>query len=260
MRTITFFSPKGGAGRTTVLMAMAAKLVASGTHISVLELSRTVGPCDNRVPSTLKPWEELIANSPVGHGSMTVSPVHDEDSMRHVIREALDQDREYLLIDTPSRPNDMVMDMLQMCDVIIAPAKGAMEAAFASDWFFVNSGYNKLAFGLVTGAVDQNEESQIRAAFHSLPVLKTAVPHSDVFGRQLTEGNMVEIVYGDNRDKFELHDRVAVASAGRLIMELDRLFKNPKAAKRYPITAPLAISDPMAHLRELSRQNPQLLQ
>lgn len=259
MQIITFFAPKGGTGRATALMALAARMVAGSARISVLELSQTVGPCENRFPSTLKPFEEVIANTPVGYGTMTVTQVHDNDSLLEALREAEFDDVDYVLVDTPGRPNDTALVVLGISDLVVVPATGAMEAAFASDWLTNNRLWRKSAYGLVTGVIDQDEADLTRAAFHGIPVLRTGLPYCDLFRRQRTEKHMHDMAFPNSPD-IDYSEGMAMARAHDLSMELEKLLTNSRAAKRYTINEPLATDDAMAHLRVLLERNPALMQ
>jgi hypothetical protein len=79
MHTITFFAPKGGTGRTTAIVAVAAALIDMGHRVGVLDLTEQArwpfGPSD------ISRWEDSMVTSGISAEALTTAPGWDRQSV-----------------------------------------------------------------------------------------------------------------------------------------------------------------------------------
>lgn len=96
----------------------------------------------------------------------------------------------YLLVDTPRRPNDLVLNMVRRSDLVIAPFMDASEAALSSKLLAKHLKKSTLIYGLVTG-VDSDEEYEFaKAKFTGFPVLDNYLPNAPIFKQQREQGHL----------------------------------------------------------------------
>lgn len=185
MTIITFFSPKGGAGRTTAVMAMASTILEEKKlKPAVIDMTEEAGPLGHGKPSSLTMWERKMVKCGYGFDDFRVEEVHDFESMIRADCECEFSDFAYQLVDTPKRPNELVLKKVERSDLIIVPFKNASEAALISKWLAKHSNKKQLIHGLATAIDTEDDYVLARKAFAGFPVLQTYLPNVPIFKRQ----------------------------------------------------------------------------
>lgn len=191
MDFITFFNPTGSTGRTTAVMALASAIIADGkVKSAVMDMTEEAGPPGRDARSSLSLWEDKMAECGIGFADFRVEEVYNFESMIRADCWCDADEFWYMLVDTPKRTNDLVLNMVRRSQMIIVPFRNASEAAASSKWLAKRLNKKALIFGLVTG-VDDDEEYQIaRSAFTGFPVLENYLPKARVFEQQHQTGHL----------------------------------------------------------------------
>ncbi|NBB81364.1 MAG: hypothetical protein GVY36_18305 [Verrucomicrobia bacterium] len=252
MQIITFFAAKGGVGRTTAVRATASALLWAHKRVLILDLTS--------VPKGLTPlqeWQNLMAAQGFGQKQLSVQLVRDIEHLAFALRFAEREKVDYVLVDTPNRPTDLVLDTLRRTTIIVAPANGDTEAALVSEAMDRYQPVDVPAYGLITGVRSTDEERFVRSCFVGMPTLKYTLPRSDLFRRQSLRG---DLFLTGSRDQNELTAESKARHLGEeLMMICLRAHIKHHPPKGYTVNQPLATGHPLAHLRELHRRNPQII-
>jgi cellulose biosynthesis protein BcsQ len=194
MTIITFFSPKGGAGRTTTVMAMASAILEEKKlKPAVIDMTNEAGPLSRDKPSSLTMWERKMVKCGYGFDDFRVEEVYDFESMIRADCECEFSDFAYQLVDTPKRPNALVLNKVERSDLIIVPFKNASEAALISKWLAKHLNKKQLIHGLATAIDTEDDYVLSRKAFAGFPVLQTYLPNVPIFERQPECGHLFGI-------------------------------------------------------------------
>lgn len=194
MTIITFFSPKGGAGRTTAVMALASAILEEKKlKPAVIDMTEEAGPLSRGKPSSLTMWERKMVKCGYGFDDFRVEEVHDFESMIRADCECEFSEFAFQLVDTPKRPNQLVLNKVERSDLIIVPFKNASEAALISKWLAKHLKNAQLVHGLAT-AIDTEDDFELASrAFSGFPVFRNYLPNVPVFKRQPECGHLFSI-------------------------------------------------------------------
>jgi chromosome partitioning protein len=112
MKTISFINHKGGAGKTTLCVNVAAKLTLGAENF----VGHEVMAADADPQGTLRDWQEA------GEGfSFNLLAADKRHTLNTVIKIADESAVDYLLIDTPGKMMDMIATVISLSDLIIVP-------------------------------------------------------------------------------------------------------------------------------------------
>jgi len=198
MHTITTFANKGGAGRTTAVMALACGFRATGKRVAVMDCSGDPGwHTGNDLPSMLRSWK-LMAKDVLldidAHPFRLFQPrtsqqIEDE----WAVAKAAGFD--VLLIDTQHRLEKQQSVSLGLADLVIAPANGTIEAKCTADSIHDVLGFSENVFGLITGCRNGAAEAfEMRATFRNHSVFQSELPWAEVFNSLSKIGNIERFV------------------------------------------------------------------
>ncbi|UWR27371.1 ParA family protein [Sulfitobacter sp. S223] len=191
MTIITFFNPIGGSGRTTAVMAIASAILEEKKQKpAVIDMTEEAKPTGHGKPSSLTVWESKIVECGFSFDDFRVEEVHNFESMIRSDCYCEMDGFAYLLVDTPRRPNDLVLDMLSRSDLIIVPFRNASEAAVSCKLLAKHGKKKTLIYGLVSGVESDEEYELVKAAFTGLPVLDNYLPNAPIFERQHKCGHL----------------------------------------------------------------------
>ena len=181
MKTVTVFVTKGGAGRSTAVMALSCGFLALGKHVVVMDCTGQVGwKMGHEISTTLGAWGSQMQTSNLLPGRLELIQCH---SQRQVVDEwaaAKTRGFDLLLFDTQHRLEDHQSAALGLADLIVAPATGAFEARCTASSIQDILGFSEHLFGLVTGCRNGCFEiAETRAAFRDISVFLSALPFSE---------------------------------------------------------------------------------
>lgn len=258
MHTIIFFAPKGGAGRTTAVMATASAFIASGHRVGVIDMTEEARRSPKLGQSFIRQWQASMLASGIRPDQLVTASAWDFDSSHHARQQFLDAGCTRVLIDTPKATNRFVDCAMLESDLVIMPFIGCFEATWISHWVQSNLCPVRKMIGLATGLTGTDEHQVVlKRALYGLPILKNSLPLSDVFERQLLDGSFYQLEAGSGAGAYTEADLLSAKfAATKLVEELDRLLKNPNLRK-YPRREQLATGHPLAHLKALHAQSPE---
>lgn len=262
MHIITFFAPKGRAGRTISTITAAMALVEAGQRVDVLDLSDP--RISERVPlpgnrsgysSGLVAWRLHMEDAGIGEHRLRVKHVADYIGLATGIADASKEGVDVVLIDTPSRADDLTLAALHQSSLAVIPATDALDAALTFD--AIAKHYMPVMpklCGLVTGAHSPDEADLIRKVFFGWRTLDTALPHDPCFPDQY-HGKVL----------FDGKDRDGLAGVAQ---QAGRVFcRELLAAAEDKIPGKIATEDcdmpdgtALEYLRDLSKQHPHIWQ
>ncbi len=131
-----------------------------------------------------------MADCGFGYDSFRVEEIQDFETMIRTDCYCEVDGFEYRLVDTPRRPNDLVLNMVRRSDLVIVPFMNASEAALSSKILAKQLKKNSLTYGLVTGVDTDEEYEVVKAAFTGFPVLDNYLPNAPVFKQQPEQGHL----------------------------------------------------------------------
>lgn len=193
MHIITFFAPKGRAGRTISTITAAMALVEAGKRVDVLDLSDPT--ISERVPlpgsrigysSGLVAWGLHMEDAGIGEDKLRVKHVADYVALAAGIVDASMSGVDMVLIDTPSRATDLTLAALHQSSFAVIPATDALDAALIFDAIAEHyiTIMPRLWCGLVTGARSPDEADLIKKVFFGWRTLNAVLPHNTCFPDQ----------------------------------------------------------------------------
>lgn len=184
MHTITTFAMKGGAGRTTAVMTLACGFKAMGKRVAVMDCTVSCSRrFESEMLSTLQAWAFYANDVPGDSDAHPVKLVEASTCQKIEDQCAAIKAAGYdvLLIDTQHRLEEHQAVAVDLADLVVVPATGAIEAACSADHIYDILGFSKHHFGLVTGCRNgTGENSETRAAFGTHPVFRTELPRAEV--------------------------------------------------------------------------------
>lgn len=258
MHTITFFAPKGGAGRTTAVMATASAFIESGHRVGFLDMTEEGRLSSKIARSFIGHWQDSILASGIEPDQLMTASACDNESFRGAMQQFLDAGCTKVLIDTPKTPSKLIQQVLLESDLIVMPFTGYFEATWISHWVTSNLCPIRIMFGLATGLTGTNEHQAVhKRALYGARILKNGLPHSRVFANQLVDGSFYKLKAGSGAFGYTEADLLLARSAAiRLIEELNRLIKYRRFST-YSRGEQLATGHPLAHFQALHAASPE---
>jgi hypothetical protein len=270
MHTFTFFAPKGGAGRTTAVMAAASGLVAIGKRVTVIDMS--VEPdVDGRVyrhMSHLGVWRQALAAGGTSERDLNVVTAHTLEAFVVARKQAAQDHRDVVLVDTSARWSDTVRGALAKphCTAVIIPFTGAIEAAISCHRYLTWEGMHPDVHGLATGLNGTPDDDRLAlAAMAPIPLLQASLPRTHFISRQMNGGHLPDMLAEERRvAKAAGKPRQTAASArawaaarslAQELLALGEAVHNPDRTGRAFASAHdvrVATTDPMKRLFTLS--------
>ncbi|GGX51357.1 hypothetical protein GCM10007385_19960 [Tateyamaria omphalii] len=179
---ITFLAPKGGAGRTTAVMALASAIVDTGSYRPlVIDASREIAGC--RRGSTLSIWHRMMQRCGVKEDQIEYRQAATREELARIIQAEADKGplmRSPVLIDTSARLDDLDLAAADHADVILSPFMDALAAqriSVALDPLDVRAPI----YGLRCGhAFDDSQARAVSAAFTVGRLLQHGLPESEI--------------------------------------------------------------------------------
>jgi len=191
----------------------------------------------------------------IGEDRLRVKHVADYVGLAAGIVDASMGGADVVLIDTPSRADDLTLAALHQSSLAVIPTTDALDAALIFD--AIAEHYMPIMprlCGLVTGARSPNEADLIKKVFFSWRTLNAVLPHNTCFPDQY-HGKVL----------FDRKDRDGLAGiaqqAGRAFgQELLAVAEGNIPGKICTEDYDMPDGTALQHLCELTRQNPHLLQ
>ena len=229
MRTITFFSPVAGAGRTTALLALASGFLDQGR--SVLAIDAATGNHSGHSLAVLTQGLETDDQEfpDVGFDAPS-SVVALTDQLSRQKRMSI---FDIALIDVGADLGAIQMAAVEQSDLLIAPftdRQGAAQSSRALDELQFDGCITTL--GLVTGLDGQPDERDVsRNCFSAAPLLKSELPRASLFEMQRDGGHLPAILSklraqtrqtekSSARYKLSYNRRTSAANAWRAVQAL----------------------------------------
>ncbi|WP_029063652.1 AAA family ATPase [Labrenzia sp. DG1229] len=112
MKIISFVSFKGGAGKTTALMAVTSCLIEQGYKVALFE-------ADNNKP--ISEWSKYAISKNTWHKNASVFIANNEADFESAYNQALETGRDFALIDTHGGGSELNNMVIVNSDAIILP-------------------------------------------------------------------------------------------------------------------------------------------
>ncbi len=179
---ITFLAPKGGAGRTTAVMALASAIVDTGSYRPlVIDASREITGC--RSESTLSIWHRVMQRCGVKKDQIGYRQAATREELARIIQAQADKPllmRSPILIDTSAGLDDLDLAAADHADVILSPFMDALTAQRISVALDTLD-FRAPIYGLRCGhAFDESENRAVSAAFTVGRLLQHGLPESEI--------------------------------------------------------------------------------
>lgn len=259
MHIITYFSPKGGSGRTTATMATASGLILNNHSVAVLDLTEQARAGSVVRDSFISEWEDRMVESGISGEQFMTAPAWDRESAVRALDRFLHDGFDFVLVDTARTPSQLILDMLGKSDLVIVPVTGTHEAAYASAWLAANRHPDGKVFGLTTGIENDGDKNLTRATFTGAPMMKSDLPRLRTFSSQSVDGDLFAIGFHrqvdppiiEYRSLADLDDQTAATLATiSLCREILQLIEAP-TRRGYKANVALASGSIFAHLNSL---------
>lgn len=258
MKTIIFFAPKGGSGRTTAVMTAAAAFIEAGHKVGVLDITGEAANAARGEETLITRWKDSMVASGISAEALTTAPAWDHNSYMTARHHFNFMGCTVLLVDTPVQPSDFIRNLFYSVNLIVMPFTSDSAATWISHWTDMNLCSRAKMFGLAMGLTGSEEHQAVhRKALYGSPILKTGLPHSDIFASQLMQGSLYKMIAGSGPlDYSEAELLSARSSATALAKELDTRAR-ARTIKGYSINDGLATGHPFAHLQILRALSPE---
>ena len=196
MHTITFFTTKGGAGRTISTMALASGFLAMGKHVMVMDCTDQAGTDPKaEISSTLQKWRKAMSACHVHKDRLELIQCWTRDHVEDALASAEARGFDIALIDTRVLPREPQLEALGRADLILSPAIGVFEAKHAVAGIDKYLGDPDDVTGLIPGCRNGAEDAaETRDAFGSIPVLQTELPWCEAISDQIIHGDIGHFV------------------------------------------------------------------
>jgi hypothetical protein len=226
---ITFLAPKGGAGRTTSIMALVSAIVDNGSYRPlVIDASREITGC--RRESTLSIWHRVMQRCGVNKDQLGYRQVETCEELARIIRAEADKPllmRSPILIDTSAHLDDLDMAAADHADMVISSFMDALTAqriSVALDPLDIR----KPVYGLRCGpAFEEDAKRAVSAAFSVGRLFQHGLPESDVLSEISVGGHIPDMCFRVSmehaREPLTQEARSAVQQANAMHKELRRL-------------------------------------
>ncbi len=208
MHTITIFGLKGGTGRSMLTKALAAALVAKARRVAIFDATRDAV---RSLQTSHAAWAARCHSEGIPEEDLEVIAVTDGRALSDGLVRARKRGVEIALIDTQAQPTCDHAVAADSADLVLVPFTGPMDAA-AVGADPVDAGDQIPIFGVnaaVRGAVIPPWKTE---KAYGGPILRTALPHSDLFARMPIEGRLDRIVASFDEEA-EGEDRPGLAEA-----------------------------------------------
>lgn len=192
MQTITFFATKGGAGRTVSTMALASGFLAMGKRVLVLDCTDEAKTDLRRDTSTtLQRWRKAMSASGVLEDRLQMLACTTREEVEDMLASAETDGFDVALIDTRILPQEPQGAAPGRSDLILAPAIGAFEAKNVAEGINEYLVEPDNVLGMVPGCRSGTDDiPATRAAFGTIPMLKTELPWCEAIGDQMINGDI----------------------------------------------------------------------
>ena len=192
MHTITIHAAKGGAGRTTAVMALASGFLALGKRVMVMDCtSQTCRGPKCQEPTTLQAWFAAMEACRFRSPQLELIECPTNERVEDALAAAATRGFDIVLIDTQAYPENALSMALAKADLIVVPATGPLEARFSSQSISEQFDCSEHIIGLITGhRHGAAEAAEIRSAFGTLPVLHSELPISEALAEQILHGDI----------------------------------------------------------------------
>ena len=186
MHTISIFGLKGGTGRTTLTMALAAALVAKDRRVLVVDATDDARRGHD---TSLAGWTERQREDGLADDALEALALAADDDLKDALARAARRGIDVALVDTEAWLNGHHPVAADTADLILVPFLGWVEAETISRRL-EPAGETAPIFGVEVSA-DKDELRRRRALGHfGGPTLRTALPRSDVFARMPGMGRL----------------------------------------------------------------------
>ncbi|OAN82398.1 hypothetical protein A8B78_08050 [Jannaschia sp. EhC01] len=194
---ITFLAPKGGAGRTTAVMALASVLVEQKEFPTVVIDATPEARRDRITNTTLGQWRRQMLRCGAPQGKLTVRPAASDEELTDIIDAELDQwlpNFTTILIDTGGRLDDLALAAAARSDLIIAPFMDALTAHRVSEALDEVDLGGTPVYGLKCGdACNEAEHRAVSAAFTAGRLLLHGLPYSPLLADISDGGHLLSM-------------------------------------------------------------------
>lgn len=226
---VTFLAPKGGAGRTTAIMALASAIVDTGSYRPlIIDASREIVGC--RRESTLSIWHRVMQRCGVKKDQLGYRQVETREELARIIRTEADKPllmRSPILIDTSAKLDDLDMAAADHANMIVSPFKDALTAqriSVALDPLDIQKPF----YGLRCGhAFENSEERAVSAAFTIGRLFQHGLPDSEILSEISIGGHIpdmcLRLSMEHAREPLTAEARKSVHQANAMYAELRRL-------------------------------------
>lgn len=226
---ITFLAPKGGAGRTTSIMALASAIVDTGSYRPlVIDASREITGC--RHETTLSIWHRVMQRYGVKKDQLGYRQVETPKQLGRIIHAEADKPllmRSPILIDTSAHLDDLDMAAANHADMVVSPFMDALTAqriSVALDPLDIR----KPVYGLRCGpAFEEEADRAVSAAFSAGRLFQHGLPESDVLSDISVGGHIPDMCFRVSmehaREPLTPEARLAVQQANAMHKEVRRL-------------------------------------
>jgi chromosome partitioning protein len=156
MKVIAVISQKGGAGKTSLALALAVAAEAAGRSAAVIDLDPQ---------ATATNWADRRENRP----PVVVSA--QPGRLAHVLKAAADNGAQLVIIDTPPRAEQTVMAAAKVADLILIPCRPAVFDldTVATTLELIHLAGNGRAVAVLNGVPAQgSEQEEARAVLEGL--------------------------------------------------------------------------------------------
>ena len=193
MKTITFMSFKGGAGKSTSLYLLVAALNERGKRVAVINADRN---------NVLHEWRDYGRGGGTWDETIRVSNAVDDEDLSKAAEEAESLEADYLVIDTAGGGSDINDAILYNSDMVVIPCDlgqqeldQTLQTLQYVQQYLAATGGNALSGFLLNRVPLSNDrfsvdEAECWEVVKSLPIFRTRIPDDKRIKGQKTRGLM----------------------------------------------------------------------
>ncbi|MBO9403343.1 ParA family protein [Shimia sp. R9_3] len=194
MYIVATFSPKGGSGKTTAIMALAFGMITQGKRVAVMNCNEQAAvSLASRHSSDLKVWYDQFSAGLIRSTQLKLFECTSVENVQDAMAVARTEGFDVLLIDTSAILESPQLAAIEAADLVVAPAITTVEA------MHIIRGIKNLDLdttnfvGLVTGCRSGPQEIQeIRNAFGECEMFHSELPWASVFAHQILYGDLAQ--------------------------------------------------------------------
>ena len=194
MNIITFLAPKGGAGRTTAVMALASTFVERDLLCPLVIDATEEAQLTHRSETTLSRWYKQMLRCGVSTGMLEFKRAKSPDELERILQieaERYPVSRGAILIDTSARFDPLTVMAAQRADLLVSPFTDALTAHRVSEGLNSIELSGMPLYGLrCGGACDEEAQGAVAAAFTAGRLLNNGLPSSDLFENLSVGGHL----------------------------------------------------------------------